>query len=147
MPRINYRVVPLDKGGAGLPGQTHEWLPFLPVKLSHGKKATPWFPAFVDSGSHCCLFDVGLARTLEIDLTKGVADKIHGLRDEAWIKVRYVKVSMTVAGETLILPVGFAAIDPLQGLLGRAGFFENFTVLFDHEHDPPGMEIDRIVRG
>jgi hypothetical protein len=146
VPRINYRLLPLDPGAPGIPGLSHEWFPILPVKLRHGPKATPWFPAIVDSGSHCCLFHNELASILEIDLGHGTRDRVRGFSDESWVEVVYLNVSIQVAGETLVLPVGFCQLDPWPGLLGRAGFFENFIVTFDHAASPPGMDIERIRR-
>ena len=146
MPRIDYRVVPLKEPMAGFPGRGHDWFPVVPVKLRHGGRATPWFAAFVDSGSHCCLFDKSLATRLGLDLEKGARDVVRGLADEAWIEVRFFEVTMIVAAEAVVVPVGFCDLDPWPGLLGRAGFFEKFVVAFDHASDPPGMDIHRIHR-
>jgi hypothetical protein len=83
---------------AGFPGRRHDWFPVLPVRLRHGERATPWFAAFVDSGSHCCLFDTSLATRLGLDLTKGARDVVRGLLDEAWMEVRFFEVTLIVAG-------------------------------------------------
>jgi hypothetical protein len=144
--RIDYRVVPLDEPTAGFPGRRFDWFPVAPVKLRHGGRSTPWFASFVDTGSHCCLFDASLAKLLDLDLASGSRDVVRGLADETWIEVRFFEVTLIVAAEAIVIPVGFCNLDPWPGLLGRAGFFERFTVTFDHASEPPGMDIERIRR-
>ncbi|MBZ5724121.1 MAG: hypothetical protein LAP87_03925 [Acidobacteriia bacterium] len=41
---------------------------------------------------------------------------------------------------------GFCEALSVAALLGRHGFFEHFTVLFDPASTPPGFEIDRLHR-
>ena len=127
-----------------MPGQTYEWFPVLPVKLRYGTRTTDWFAAFVDSGSHCCLFHNDFAKTLGLDLRQGDLDRVRGLQDESWVEVRYLDVTLIVAGEALVVPVGFCDLAPWPGLLGRSGFFEKFIVTFDHSGNPPGMDVERI---
>ena len=39
---------------------------------------------------------------------------------------------------------GFTRKLSFPAILGRNGFFDNFTVLFNHSTKPPEMEIERI---
>jgi hypothetical protein len=47
---------------------------------------------------------------------------------------------------TLEVMAGFLKDFGIGALLGRRGFFENFTVKFDHSTSPPTLEVDRVAR-
>ncbi len=65
----------------------------------------------------------------------------------ASVNCYFHKVTLSVEDcwtvETL---AGFIENFAMGALLGRRGFFDNFTVKFDHSSFPPTLEVDRIVR-
>jgi hypothetical protein len=55
-------------------------------------------------------------------------------------------VVLHVGEHALDIKAAFTKNLPVSGLLGRRGFFEHFKITFDPSSDPPGMELERVLK-
>jgi hypothetical protein len=93
------------------------------------------------------LFHAGIGVAHGLKLKEGRRGPLAGVVGGSFGDVYYHKVKLAVAGCILQVTAGFSEDLAVAGLLGRHGFFEHFSVLFDPTHDPPGFEINRIQSG
>ena len=100
----------------------------------------------MDSGSPWCLFHAGLCKPLGITLESGVRDDLGGIIQGAKVPVYFHKVKVLLALEQFEAMAGFSSGLTVGGILGRRGFFENFTVTFDSSAAPPTIELIRSYR-
>jgi hypothetical protein len=105
---------------------------------------TPWYEAIVDSGADVCVFDASIAKRLGIKLEESGADEmaVLGRRGPGYPQ----ELKIIVGSHSFQTTVLFFEDLPLAGLLGRKGFFDNFTITFDHSTEPPSLLYERIVR-
>jgi len=119
----------------------------VPVCVSYGHGAkTSRIEALVDSGSDDTLFNASIADALKIKLEKGPMSKLGGIAVGAQIDVYYHKVKLWVGIDVVEIVAGFSRQMSVGAILGRRGFFENYSVKFDPSANPPGIEIERIGR-
>lgn len=104
------------------------------------------FEAVVDSGSPWCLFHGDVGTDIGIDVTKGIEQPLGGVIGGASGKSYFHKVKLCLPGTIIEVMAGFSPQLSVAGILGRSGFFDNYTVTFDPCNDPPGMEIQRVGR-
>jgi len=132
-----YKTVPLPNGG-------FDWLPILRVQLSRGSRVTAPFETVIDSGSFDCLFHADIARALGIkDITSGELKMSGGVVKGVQMKTYGHEMRLVIGADTFKVKAFFAEEMPIAGLLGRLGFFDNFTVTF-HAGDEPGFELTRV---
>ena len=113
-------------------GKTHE-------------KWTPRFQAVIDSGSPWCLFPTAIGDHLGIKISEGVESVIGGILKGDTEAIYFHKIKIRVENNWDIpVMAGFTKKLAITGILGRNGFFDNFTVKFDHSCKPPHLEVDRI---
>jgi hypothetical protein len=145
--RKKYTRFPLDRPSAAFKGETAAWMPLVSVRIGHGHKQTPRFPAVVDSGSSWCLFKSDVASYLGIDWQNGIEESIGGITQTTPEPVYFHKVKIYVEADWIIeVMAGFCKKLAVTGILGRNGFFDSFHVQFDHSTKPPEFEITRIER-
>lgn len=144
--RIAYKVFPLAKPSPIYPGKNFTWTPLLNVALMYNHVRSARFEAVVDSGSPWCLFHADVAKAIKIDLTTGLEDTLGGVIGGAQGKMWFHKVKICLPGTMLEVVAGFSPTLSVAGLLGRSGFFDNYSVTFDPCTEPPGMNIERIAR-
>lgn len=76
----------------------------------------------------------------------GIEDQLGGVVPGARVPMYYHRIKIIVGSEQISTMAAFTWQIQVAGLLGRRGFFDNFSVKFDASSDPPVMEIDRINR-
>ena len=79
-------------------------------------------------------------------LKDGMKGPLQGVVGGASGDVYYHEVKLCIAGAMIKINAGFSESLSVAGLLGRHGFFEHFSVVFDPSNNPPGFEITRIHR-
>lgn len=145
--RLTAKVWPIDHPHPAFPHEKYGWAWIVNVKLIYRHSPpTKWFEAFVDSGSPWCLFHAGLCKPLGITLESGVRDDLGGIIQGAKVPVYFHKVKVLLALEQFEAMAGFSSGLTVGGILGRRGFFENFTVTFDSSAAPPTIELIRSYR-
>lgn len=121
----------------------------LSVRLGISHQQTPRFLAVVDSGSGVCMFKTDIADYLKIDFIKknvGIGE-VGGIIQGPKQAIYYCPVRLYVADNWIInITAGFLKKLPVAGILGRTGFFDHFSVSFDHRVSPPQFEIDRATK-
>jgi hypothetical protein len=136
--RVPYRTYPGPKG-------TVLYYPFVRIRIGrrHGPK-TRFFEALVDSGAEDCIFPAQLATTIGLDLRAGRQERRIGIGGVQSVWVHPIVLYM---GEhALPIEAAFVETLPMSGLLGRIGFFEHFKITFDPTSDPPGLELERVLK-
>jgi len=61
-------------------------------------------------------------------------------------KVYYHKIKLCIGPDIIPVTAGFSDELSVSGILGRFGFFDNYTITFDPCTNPPGFDIQRIHR-
>jgi len=116
----------------------------LSVRIAYRDALSQRYDALVDSGADLCVLDIEIAREIGIPLDGSLAREmgILGHRSLAFP----VTVKILVGADAFETTVIFFEGLPMAGVLGRMGFFDNFTVTFDHSTKPPSFAYERIVR-
>jgi hypothetical protein len=109
-------------------------------------ESTKTFEAWIDSGAPYCMFRSDFCRPLGIKLTDGVQKSLGGIIGGDTAPIYIHKVTLVIGGEQFGAMAGFSDALAVGAILGRAGFFENFKVLFDAETNPPHVELTKIHR-
>ena len=121
-------------------------MPILSVSLVIGHTRTPRFEVLVDSGAFTTYFHSDVGRSFGLKIEKGEPGQLKGVVDGPPAIVYYHPVKLCVAEHIISIKAGFYDRLAFAGILGRHGFFEHFTTLFDPSNNPPGLEITRIHR-
>ena len=100
----------------------------------------------MDSGSPWCLFHADIGSAIGLDVTKGIEHPLGGVVGGSRGKSFFHKVKLCLPGTIINVTAGFSGQLSVAGILGRTGFFDNYTVTFDPCSDPPGLEIERVGR-
>lgn len=139
--RFPYKSYPTLKGG-------QDWAAVLNVQIGNPSEHSPptkRFEALLDTGASRCLFHSGIGAAIGLDIRKGEIEETIGVSGQQTITYLH-PVSLYVMGSIIIVIAGFTDNLPFGGLLGRAGFFENFKVTFDPSSTPPGFDLERIYK-
>ena len=146
--RIDCKVWPLQKPHPAFPKETFSWVPVLKVKLIHKHSPpTKWFECIVDFGSGVCIFHADLCRSLGIrKVESGIEDTLGGVVGGATGLMYYHPIKILIGSQRFATMAGFSKQLTTAGILGRRGFFENFTVKFDASESPPFLEVERVYR-
>ncbi len=146
--RVNCKPRPIQKPNPVFPKETFSWVPVLNVKLIYKHSPpTKWFECIVDSGSGVCIFHADVCKSLGIrKVESGIKNTLGGVIVGATGLMYYHKVKILVGSERIETMAGFSKQLSVAGILGRRGFFENFTVTFDASEYPPFLEVDRVYR-
>ena len=93
------------------------------------------------------MFHADLCKSLGIKkVESGIKDTLGGVIPDAKVPMYYHKVTIQIGTQRFATMAGFSKELITAGILGRRGFFENFTVKFDASESPPFLEIERIHR-
>lgn len=105
--------------------------PVIPIEVSY-KNQSIKYEVLVDSGADKCLFDVGVADILGIDLNKCEKGKVTGIVGREEVTYSH-EVEISVGGWPFHVNVGFVPNLSRDGfgVVGQRGFFEIFIVKFD----------------
>jgi hypothetical protein len=106
----------------------------IPVNIALPARNSPRskrFDAIIDSGASGCLFHASIGRSigLELEIEKGEMAETQGVAGPSAIFLH--DICLYAPGGIIATRAGFSDALPIAGLLGMAGFFENFKVMFD----------------
>ena len=90
-----------------------------------------YLQAYVDSGASWSVFHVDVAELLGINLKRAVR-RYMTLGNGSVLPIQLYRIKVRFAGWEFIVPAGFS--DALRvgfNLMGRAGFFDRFTMSFN----------------
>lgn len=142
--RKQYTGLPTGKPDPGLQSAIN-WTPMLKVRVSANHQSSPTMRAVVDSGSPYCLFRAEVADFLHLDLTKCPHRSLGGIIGGPTEEVYFHNVKIVIETDwTINVFAGFMRKLGTQAILGRVGFFDKFLVTFDHQIQPPEMEINKF---
>lgn len=119
------------------PDKTLKWIKKSIVSIEvFGLKDSRNFDALVDSGADCSLFNIQVAEVLGINLSNarpanftGISGQINGYRLEK------VKIKVDGIDESVEIPVCFVNSPTVGLLLGQEGFFDQYRIKFEKDHD------------
>jgi hypothetical protein len=143
---VKYTGFPMEPRHPAFKNEPTSWMPVLTVRLGKGHDLwSPRFGAVVDSGSPFCMFPNALADFLHINVTDGTESIVGGILRGETEPIYFHSVNLQITGNWCIsVKAGFTRKLAVAGILGRNGFFDNFTVKFDHSVAPPQFEIEKI---
>ena len=89
--------------------------------------------SLVDSGADACLFHSSIADRLGIDVRSVKPTEFDGIAEGISVQVYFHPVHLQIQGftEKVEISAGFTDSNSVYGLLGQAGFFENYQVIFE----------------
>ncbi len=112
--------------------------PFIDLELFGPKGSISVSMALVDSGADYCLFNIEYAKQIGINLDdclkmdftgiSGLDKKMTAYIAEVGIKIKYLEDKINIL-------VGFVESDSVNALLGQEGFFDNYRVKFEKDHN------------
>ena len=144
--RVEYKVFPLTNPDPIFPDRKYCWTPILNVNVMYNHGRSRRFESVVDSGSPWCLFHADLGSAIGINISRGIERPLGGVIGGAVGKMYFHKVKLCLPGTIIDVMAGFSTQLSVAGILGRSGFFDNYTVTFDSCSDPPGLDIQRVGR-
>jgi hypothetical protein len=107
---------------------------------------TKWIEAIADTGAHCCMFHASFCHALGIDLKNGIEGNLGGIIGGANIPVYFHPVKILIGSTQVQTMAGFSEKLSVAALLGRRGFFDNYTFNLDGTANPPVFEIEKTNR-
>jgi hypothetical protein len=146
--RYEYKKHPQTKPHPAFPNDIG-WIPILHVRLSHpdtASKESARFEAVVDSGCADTLFHASIGQSIGLRIRAGTRAELRGIVKGARTSAYFHQVDLHVDTGVIRITAGFCEKLPVAGILGRRGFFEHFIVKFDPTLNPPGFELERVVR-
>jgi hypothetical protein len=117
----------------------------IPVNIALPAKNSPRskrFDAVIDSGASQCIFHASIGRAIGLDIEKGERIATNSIQGQTEIYLH--DISLYAPGGVVPARAGFSDLLPLAGLLGMAGFFEHFKIIFDPTE--LRVELDRLYR-
>lgn len=145
--RYSYKEYPVVQGDVRFAsGTTFEWVPLLNVSILYKHAQSKRFEAMVDSGSPTCLFHSSIGKAIGIKIEDGKEGQLGGVIGGEIRKVYYHPIKLCIASNMISVVAGFSDSLSVAAILGRAGFFDNYSVTFDPCGTPPGLDLERINR-
>lgn len=150
---MNFRckVWPVNVPHPAFPTERFGWMPTVAVRLVHKHATTCRLEAVIDSGSPSCMFHSDLCKPLGIrKVEEGIPEPLKGIiggRGAPASMMYFHRVKILIRTECVETMASFCSDLAVAAILGRRGFFENFTVKFDCSVHPPMLELERIHRG
>ena len=81
-----------------------------------------------------------------MQVENGREGPLGGVLVDMQSNVYYHKVKIKWMGHIITVRAGFSNKLSVLAILGRDGFFDNFSITFDCSNQPAGMNIERIYR-
>ncbi len=116
--------------------------PIIPVSLK-GKNKSVHYEALIDTGADFCIFPLGLAKTLDIDLTKNSSLRFAGINGEP-MEGFMGDIKIGLGKEYVFTKIVFAQTTNVVGILGQRGFFDHFDVKLSYQKQVIEIEPDKI---
>ncbi|MFZ0311113.1 MAG: hypothetical protein WAL85_00280 [Candidatus Korobacteraceae bacterium] len=104
----------------------------IPVNIALPAISSPRskrFEAIIDSGASSCIFHASIGRAIGLDIESGQLTETLGVAGAMAIYLH--DISLYAPGGIITTRAGFSDNLPIAGLLGMAGFFENYKISFD----------------
>jgi len=109
--------------------------PIISIEI-FGEKESKKFDALLDSGADCSLFNIEIAKLLNIDLSNAKATKFTGISGGInGLRLEKVKIKVDSVAEPIEIPVCFVSSPTVGLLLGEEGFFDLNRIKFEKDHD------------
>jgi hypothetical protein len=124
--RIRYTKLPdlVSPGG-------YSWYPFVQICARYENKGRV-FHALVDSGAIDCIFPASVGEVLGIDVRSGQSKTYFGLAEQASQGfVHTLQLRVTGFDHWTTIDVAFIDSENITPLLGQAGFFSNYQIVFE----------------
>jgi predicted aspartyl protease len=125
---FNYHLMPKKKG-------SNIRTPTIPVMLKGQSNFSMDVMALIDSGADMSVIPEGLAKVLNLDLSKPTQSSF-GIGSE--IKVKPSKMEITIKKNRenykFVIPVEVILNDDAPIILGRKGFFDEFVITIDERN-------------
>lgn len=91
------------------------------------------------------MFHASLCKPLGIrKVESGIEDILGGVIGDATAPMYYHDIRIQVGSVQIPTRAAFSWDMSVAGILGRRGFFDNFSVKFDASTSPPTLELERI---
>ena len=109
--------------------------PIIPVRVSR-KNNSLNISALIDSGADFCLFHSEIGRGLGLEIEKGKPLKFFGIEGSP-INAYLHLIEFQIIGidRSVIIPVAFTESPGVVAILGQLGFFDNFRIKFEKDHN------------
>src|SRR5260370_3947393 len=127
-------------------GTTMIWVPLLNVSIITQDPKRRRVKDVVDSGAATSIFHAAIGEAIGMDVERGIEGALGGVIGGLRRKVYYHDVKIELLGQMIAVRAGFSADLSVAAILGRSGFFDNFTITFDPCNNPPGLVLERFYR-
>lgn len=81
-----------------------------------------------------------------MDVESGEEGPLGGVIGGIRKKVFYHPIKVKLLSQIISIRAGFSYDFSVVAILGRSGFFDNFTITFDPCNNPPGLIVERFHR-
>ena len=102
--------------------------PVITAEMKSEKSDWQPFIAYIDSGANISIAPRSFGEALQLDLSKNLSE-VKGIGD-ARIPISIHDIDMKINGKTVNIKLAIALIEKIPYLLGRAGFFRNYSINF-----------------
>ena len=107
----------------------------IPVTL-FGPKGKVHVYALIDSGADRCLFNIEIANEIGINVTAGEANRGYGIEGRGIdIYIHKIRLQVKDIDKKIEVNAGFTDAQGVIPILGQDGFFDNFRIKFEKDHD------------
>ena len=111
------------------------------IRLRHHDRFVDLF-ALIDSGADDCLFPIGLAKLLGLELRPQNLGRYVGI-GPGEITALFETITLEVGDDSLPLYAGFLDSPAAPALLGQNGFFSQFEVKFNLQKETIELQLLR----
>lgn len=102
------------------------YIPIIPIILHGSLKTKIRTEAFVDSGATFSIFNIDIAKSLELNL-KNAREQFFVVGDGSFIPAKVIKIPVQIGNEKNIADIAFSEkLNIGFNLLGRKNIFEHF---------------------
>lgn len=114
-----------------------KWIarPIIPITL-FGPAGNINISALIDSGADRCLFNAEIGQEIGLDIYAGQREFFSGIEGGRLIGYLH-KIQLQIMGIDKIIDIvaGFTEAKNIIPILGQDGFFDNFRIRFEKDHD------------
>lgn len=128
------------------PKDGYDWLPIVRVQIGQGGKTSEVVEAIIDSGSSRCYFHSDLAEDVGVTrLYSGQRYVAPTANRRATITSYAHRVMLHLDDDSFEIMAHFSDQLPIPALLGRAGFFDKYVVVFDPRGTIPTFDLTKVL--
>lgn len=109
--------------------------PIIQVTL-FGPKGEVHVYALVDSGADKCLFNMEIGNEIGLNIFKGESENFSGIEGGGLVAYLHkIQLQVKDINKKIEIVAGFTDSPGIMPILGQAGFFDNFRIKFEKDHD------------